>query len=61
MSPRSNRVLSAIVFAVLWTAGMLWWSPAIDVQTVVVAVIAGVIAGLLMYWLFDKFSGRLRG
>jgi hypothetical protein len=61
MSPRSNRVLSAIVFAVLWTAGMLWWSPSIDVQTVVVAVIAGVIAGLLMYWLFDKFSGRLRG
>lgn len=61
MSPRSNRVLSAIVFAVLWTAGMLWWSPSIDVPTVVVTVIAGVIAGLLMYWLFDKFSGRLRG
>jgi branched-subunit amino acid transport protein len=61
MSPRSNRVLSAIVFAALWTAGMLWRSASIDLQTVVVAVIAGVIAGLLMYWVFDKFSGRLRG
>jgi Co/Zn/Cd efflux system component len=61
MSPRSNRVLSAVVFAVLWTAGMLWWSSSINGQTIVVAAIAGVIAGVLIYWLFDKFSGRLRG
>ena len=61
MSPRSNRVLSAVVFAVLWMAGSLWWAASIDLQTVVVTVIAGVIAGLLMYWVFDKFSGRLRG
>jgi hypothetical protein len=61
MGPRSNRVLLAIVFAVLWTAGMLWSAPAIKLQTVVTASIAGVIAGFLMYWLFDKFSGRNRG
>ena len=60
-SPRSNRVLLAILFAVLWAAGLLWRSPSIDLQTVIVAVIAGAIVGLLMYWLFDKFSGRLRG
>jgi uncharacterized membrane protein len=61
MSPRSNRVVVAIVFAVLWAAGMLFWSPSIDLQTVGLAVIVGAIAGLLAYWLYDNFSGRLRG
>lgn len=61
MSPRSNRILSAVVFAVLWAAGTLFWSSTIDLQTVVATGITGIIAGLLFYWLFDKFSGRLRG
>lgn len=61
MSPRYNRILVAIVFAVLWSAGMLWWAPSIGLDTVIIAVFAGLIAGLLMYWLFDKFSGRHRG
>jgi hypothetical protein len=61
MSPRSYRVLTAVVFAVLWTAGMLFRSASIDLQAVIVACIAGVIVGLLVYWVFDMFSGRLRG
>jgi hypothetical protein len=61
MSPRSNRVLTAVVFGVLWAAGMLFRSAAIDLQAVIVACIAGVIVGLLVYWVFDMFSGRLRG
>jgi F0F1-type ATP synthase assembly protein I len=61
MAPRSNRLLTAIVFAVLWTAGTLRWSATIDTQTVVIAVIEGIVVGLLMYWLFDKFSGRFHG
>jgi hypothetical protein len=60
MSPRRNRILTAAIFAVLWTAGMLWWSTSIDLETVIVTSIAGVIAGVLMYWVFDKFSTRLR-
>jgi Co/Zn/Cd efflux system component len=60
MSPRSNRVLAGIVFAVLWTAGMLFRSPTIDTRAIVVAGITGVITGLLMYWLFDKLSGTFR-
>jgi uncharacterized membrane protein len=60
MSPRSNRVLLAVLFAVLWAAGIVWRSPSIDLRTVTTAVIAGAIVGGLMYWLFDKFSGRLR-
>jgi hypothetical protein len=50
----------AVVFAVLWAGGMLWEAPSIDLQTVVTAVIAGAIAGMLMAWLFDKLSGGFR-
>jgi hypothetical protein len=59
--PRSNRISLAVLFAVLWSGGMLWRSPVIDLQTVIMAVIAGIIVGGLMYWLFDKFSGSFRG
>jgi hypothetical protein len=56
--PRSNRIPIAVLFAVLWSAGMVLRAPSIDLQTVVTAVIAGVIVGGLMYWLFDKFRAR---
>ena len=44
--------------AVLWSGGMLLRASSIDLQTVVTAIIAGVIVGGLMYWLFDKFRPR---
>ena len=56
--PHSNRIPIAILFAVLWSAGMVLRAPSIDLQTVVTAVIAGAIVGGLMYWLFDKFRAR---
>jgi uncharacterized membrane protein len=56
--PRSNRLPIAIIFAVLWAAGMMIRAPVLDVQTVATAVVAGAIVGGLMYWLFDKFSAR---
>ncbi len=56
--PQSNRIPIAILFAVLWSAGMVLRAPSIDLQTVVTAVIAGAIVGGLMYWLFDKFRAR---
>jgi hypothetical protein len=46
---------------VLWTAGMLWRAAVLDLQTVVTALVVGVIVAFLVYWLLDKFSGRLRG
>ena len=57
-SPRSNRIPLAILFAVLWSAGILWRASAIDLKTIITAVIAGGIVGGLMYWLFDKFGAR---
>lgn len=56
--PRSNRIPLAILFAVLWTAGLLWRAPSLDLQSVVTAVVTGAIVGGLMYWLFDKFRAR---
>jgi hypothetical protein len=61
MSPRTNRILTAAVFAVLWMTGMLWRSPLIELQSVITAVVAGAVVAVLVYWLLDKFSGRLRG
>ena len=57
-NPRSNRIPLAILFAVLWSGGMLLRAPSIDLRTVVTAVIAGAIVGGLIYWLFDKFRPR---
>jgi multisubunit Na+/H+ antiporter MnhE subunit len=61
MSARFNRIVLAIVLAALWTAGSLWRAAHLDAQTVVVTVIVGAIAGVLMYWLLDRFSQRFRG
>jgi F0F1-type ATP synthase assembly protein I len=48
----------AILFAALWSGGMLLRAPSIDLQTVATAAIAGALVGALMYWLFDKFRPR---
>jgi hypothetical protein len=61
ITPRTNRILTAVIFAVLWTAGMLYRAPVLDLQTVGTALVVGVIVAFLVYWLLDKFSGRLRG
>ncbi len=42
---------SAIVFGVLWTAGMLWWNGPLDTPKVVILSIAGILAATGWYWL----------
>jgi hypothetical protein len=56
MSPRTGRALAAAILALLWVAGSLWRSQSLDVQTDVTAVVIGGLAGLLMFWVLDKFS-----
>jgi hypothetical protein len=46
---------------VLWSGGMLWRATTLDLQTVITALVIGVIVAFLVYWLLDKFGGRLRG
>ena len=61
MSARSNHILTAIVFAVLWMAGMLWRSPLIELQSVITAIIAGIVVAALVYCLLHWFGGRSPG
>jgi hypothetical protein len=52
-----NRIVSALVFAVLWTAFMLWWSyPDKGVAHVAILSAIGVALGVFWFWL----SGRRR-
>jgi hypothetical protein len=59
VSPRSYRIMSAIVFAGLWTAGNLWRATSLAMPTILVAVVGGVIVGLLWYWVSGVFKGRV--
>jgi hypothetical protein len=48
-----NRIVSAVVFAVLWTAVMLWWSyPDRGLAHFIALSVVGVLLGVLWYWLF---------
>jgi hypothetical protein len=59
MISRSHRTVSAIAFAVLWTAWMLWWSfPDRGIAHTVIFAVVGSIVGLLWYWLMGWFSAR---
>jgi len=52
---------SAIVFGVLWTAGMLWWSGPLDASKIVIWSVAGVLTALGWYWLMRlwlKFKAK---
>jgi hypothetical protein len=51
---QSNRIPIAILFAVLWSGGMVLRAPSLNLQTVLTAIIAGAIVGGLVFWLFDK-------
>ena len=61
ITSRTNRILTAVIFAVLWTAGMLYRATVLDLQTVATALVVGVIVAFLVYWLLATFSGRLKG
>jgi hypothetical protein len=61
MSSQNRLILSSVLFAGLWTAGMLWWSAPLDTAHIIILVIAGGIAGLLWYWLFGKWFRRRFG
>jgi hypothetical protein len=50
--------LSAVVFTVLWTGWMMWWSGSLDRVNVIMLSICGVVAGYAWYramrWHFQR-------
>jgi hypothetical protein len=49
---------AAILFAVLWTAGMLWWNAPLDTVEIVMLVIAGALAGVMWYFAMRFYVTR---
>jgi hypothetical protein len=50
--------LSSVLFAVLWTAGMLWWSRPLDPANIVITTICGVAVGYAWYRIMRWRAGR---
>lgn len=47
--------MSAVIFALIWTAGMLWWFyPDPGVMHPALLAAGGVIIGLLWYWIHGR-------
>ncbi len=60
MHPETPLKLSAIVFALLWTAWMVWWSGIFSVVNISVTSAGGVLAAWLwflgMRWYFRRIG-----
>jgi ABC-type Co2+ transport system permease subunit len=58
MDPATRLKLSAVVFTVLWTGWMLWWSGSLERANVIILGICGVAAGYAWYralrWQFRR-------
>ena len=49
MSPQRRLVLASVIFAVLWTLGMIWWT-GVEIPNVSGFSISGAVAGVLWYF-----------
>jgi len=58
MSFDTRLVLSSIVFAVLWTGFMIWWTGT-ETANVVILSIAGIVIGFVWYFGMRWFYRRL--
>lgn len=55
MSYERQRIMSALMFALIWTAGMLWWfHPTPGITHPALLVVAGVAIGFLWYWMHGR-------
>ncbi|MEO8322408.1 MAG: hypothetical protein ABI561_29220 [Bradyrhizobium sp.] len=48
-NPASSLKFSSVLFTVLWTGGMLWWSGLYDPANIIILPICGALAGYLWY------------
>ena len=57
MTHQTRWVLASIMFAVLWTAAMIWWTGT-ETANVVIFSIAGAVIGVLWYLAMRWFSAH---
>ena len=58
MNPNLQLKLSAVVFAVLWTCGMLWWDASLDRVNIIAWPICGIAIGYFWYLTVRWLSRR---
>ena len=62
MNPITRLKLGSVLFTVLWTGGMVWWSGAYDPANVIILSLCGAVAGYFWYramrWQF-RLTGML--
>jgi hypothetical protein len=56
MSFEKRLKLAAVLFTVLWTAGMWWMHAPLDTHALAVLGVVSVITGVLWYWLYGKWA-----
>ena len=49
MNPITRLKLGSVLFTVLWTGGMVWWSGAYDPANVIILSLCGAVAGYFWY------------
>jgi hypothetical protein len=49
MNPITRLKFSSVLFTVLWTGGMLWWSGAFEPANIIILSICGALAGYFWY------------
>jgi hypothetical protein len=49
MTPQARLVWASILFAVLWTLGMIWWTGT-QTANIVITSIGGVLVGVVWYF-----------
>jgi hypothetical protein len=58
MSSQRRLILASLLFAVLWTAGMIWWNSPMETARVVILMASGAIAGTLWYFVMRWWMKR---
>jgi hypothetical protein len=56
MSFEKRLKLAAVLFTVLWTAGMWWMRAPLDTHAIVILMVTGTITGVMWYWLYGKWA-----
>ena len=49
MNPVTRLKISSVLFTVLWTGGMLWWSGAFEPANIIILSVCGALAGYFWY------------